>query len=100
MNTWRSIGVICLGAVAVAATACEKDIQQENPVLKSPEQPGATVIEPYDDSKVQPIPMPSVNFPPATEDQRERAKPKGAPGFEEGNPGKGSALPNGTHPAS
>lgn len=100
MNTWRSIGVICLGAVALAATACKKEIQRENPVLKSPEQPGTDAIVPYDDSKTLPMPMPSINLPPATEDQRERAKPEGAPGFEEGNPGGGSAPPGGAHPAS
>lgn len=88
MNTWRSTSAIFLGAVALVATACKGDMEQESPVVVSPEQPEQTVVQPIDDSKTLPMPMPSVNMPPVTEEHRERAKPKGPPGFETGNQGE------------
>lgn len=91
MNTWRPISVICLGAAAVVASACEKSVEQENPTVSSPEQPEQTVIIPFDDSKTLPMPMPSVDMPPVTEEQRSRAKPKGTPGVEGGYQGEKDA---------
>lgn len=94
MNTWRSISAICLGAAAIVATACKKDVAQESPAVVSPEQPEQTVIVPFDDSKTLPMPMPSVDMPPVTEEQRSRTKPNGTPGSEGGYQGKGNTSSN------
>ncbi len=94
MNIWWPIGAVCLGAVAMTATACERSERQKNAVMTGPEQPVETIVQPIDDSKTRPMPMPSVNIPPVTEKQRARSEPAVTQGFEEGNKGEGNAPSN------
>lgn len=87
MNALRLAGAVCLGVVAVTATACEKSVVQQNTVVSGPEQTEDAVVQPIDDSKTLPMPMPSVDMPPVTEKQKARTKPEGQPGVESGNQG-------------
>lgn len=98
VKIWQSIIAICLGAVAVMGTAREMNAEQENQVIASPEQLDQTLEQPvvflYDDSETLSSPMPSVDMPPVTEDQRSRAAPKGVSGYEGGYQGGGNVSSN------
>jgi len=76
----------------MTATACERGVKQQNSVVAGPEQPEGAVVQPIDDSKTLPMPMPSVDMPPVTEKQKAHTGPEGSPGVEAGNQGEGNAA--------